>query len=301
MKTRTLISFDWAMKRLLRNKANFGILNGFLSELLKEKIEVQHILESEGNQEDSADKYNKLDLLCTNERSELIAIEVQYYEESDFFHRILYGASKLITEFLSRGEPYAQVKKVYSINILYFDLGVGKDYIYVGKTGFYGLNDNSQLQLSENQKLKFGKSKPDEIFPEYYLLKINNFDDVARNTLDQWIYFLKNTKLPEGYTAMGLRLVESQLKYDNMDTVARKEYDKHLKDLHISRDMLETAEAKGEAKGKAKGKIEGKIEGKVEVILNSLANNLPIDLIANITNLTEEEVELIIKKHKASS
>ena len=32
--TRSMISFDWAMKRLLRNKANFEVLEGFLSELL---------------------------------------------------------------------------------------------------------------------------------------------------------------------------------------------------------------------------------------------------------------------------
>jgi predicted transposase/invertase (TIGR01784 family) len=164
------------MKRLLRNKANFGILNGFLSELLKEKIEVQQILESEGNQESVTDKYNKLDLLCINNGGEIIAIEVQYYEESDYFHRCLYGTSKLITEHLSKGETYAQVKKIYSINILYFDLGSGDDYIYVGRTQFSGLNNAEELLLSENQQVKFGKNTPDEIFPVYYTDHTSNID-----------------------------------------------------------------------------------------------------------------------------
>jgi hypothetical protein len=52
MKTkRKLIAFDWAIKRLLRSKANFGILEGFLSELLKEDIIILDVLESEGNKE----------------------------------------------------------------------------------------------------------------------------------------------------------------------------------------------------------------------------------------------------------
>ena len=39
-KQRKLITFDWAMKRLLRSKANFDILEGFLSELLDEDIDL---------------------------------------------------------------------------------------------------------------------------------------------------------------------------------------------------------------------------------------------------------------------
>ena len=42
------IRFDWAMKRLLRNKANFAVLEGFLTTLLNEKIVIQKLLESEG-------------------------------------------------------------------------------------------------------------------------------------------------------------------------------------------------------------------------------------------------------------
>ena len=45
-----LIWFDWAVKKLLRNKANFGVLEGFLSELLYDDIKIERILESESNQ-----------------------------------------------------------------------------------------------------------------------------------------------------------------------------------------------------------------------------------------------------------
>ncbi len=46
------IRFDWAMRRLLRNKANFSVLEGLLTTLLGEKIVIQKLLESESSQED---------------------------------------------------------------------------------------------------------------------------------------------------------------------------------------------------------------------------------------------------------
>ncbi len=297
MASRTLVSFDWAIKRLLRQKASFGILNGFLSELLFQDISVSEILESEGNKEDEDDKYNRLDLLCMDASGELIIIEVQFYEESDYFHRCLYATSKVITEYISKGDAYRDVKKVYSVNILYFDLGHGNDYIYKGKADFRGMHQDDRLELSENQKQKFGKTFPSDIFPEYYLIKVNNFNNVAKSTLDEWIYFLKNTKLPDDYKAKGLSLVDSQLKYDNMDTASKQKYDQYLKEVRISKDMLETAEMKGVIKGKTEGKIEGKIEEKTEMILTLFEDKLPVSQIAKYVRLHEVEVIRILKHH----
>ena len=329
MSSRVLISFDWAMKRLLRNKANFGILNGFLTELIKDEISVQHILESESNRENEQNKSNRLDLLCVNQKDELIAIEIQYYVEPDYFHRFLFGVSKIITEYLSKGDPYALVKKVYSINILYFDLGMGIDYVYIGRTNFVGMHHSDTLMLSEKQVKMFDKKEPSGIFPEYYLLKINKFDNLAKNTLDEWIYFLKNTKLPKNYKAKGLQLVNNQLRYDNMDAATKLKYKKYQKNLLVSKDMLENAwetgllegeakgeargkaqgiiegEAKGEArgiiKGKAKGKIEGKIEGmiegKIEIVLKCYAKGIDIITISDITGFSEDEIKDILEKN----
>nr|MCR5076646.1 hypothetical protein [Prevotella sp.] len=53
------IRFDWAMKRMLRDKANYGVLEGLITTLLNKKIKIQKLLESESNQEDEADKQNR--------------------------------------------------------------------------------------------------------------------------------------------------------------------------------------------------------------------------------------------------
>jgi len=47
----------------LRSKVNFGVLEGFLSELLKCKLKIEEIAESESNKEDKDSKYNKVDVL----------------------------------------------------------------------------------------------------------------------------------------------------------------------------------------------------------------------------------------------
>lgn len=79
---KNLVRFDWAMKRpgrvrLLRNKANFVVLEGFLSELLHEDIQIEQILESEANQDDETAKFNRVDLLALNSQKQLVIIEFQ--------------------------------------------------------------------------------------------------------------------------------------------------------------------------------------------------------------------------------
>ena len=102
-----IIRFDWAMKRLLRNKANFSVLEGLLTTLLGEKIVIQKLLESESNQEDEYDKYNRVDMLAENSKGELVLIEVQNNNEYAYFQRMLFGTSKLVTEYINRGQPSA--------------------------------------------------------------------------------------------------------------------------------------------------------------------------------------------------
>ena len=185
---RKLVSFDWAMKKILRQKANFGILEGFLSELLKFDVKIQEILESEANQETEDDKFNRVDLLAKNESGELILVEVQYNNQIDYFSRMLYGSSKLITEYIKKGKEYLEIKKVYSVNIVYFELGQGKDYIYHGKTEFRGINEPDEiLSPSENQKNRFSIDSIYELYPEYFVIRIEKFNDIAKNSLDEWI------------------------------------------------------------------------------------------------------------------
>ena len=181
-----LIRFDWAMKRLLRDKSNYVVLEGFLSTLLGEDLRICRFLESESNQEDATDKFNRADILVEDTRGRLLIVEVQNNRELDYFHRMLYGVSKTISEYINLGDAYDKVRKVYSINIVYFGLGQGKDYVYHGKTVFRGLHDpNDVLRLSARQQEIFIGKDAGDIFPEYYVLRVNDFDRVAKTPLDE--------------------------------------------------------------------------------------------------------------------
>ena len=146
------IRFDWAVKRLLRNKANFGVLEGFLTVLLGEPIRIVEILESEGNQQRENDKFNRVDIKARNSKDEIIIVEVQNTREIYYLERILFGVAKAITEHIELGELYSEVKKVYSISILYFDIGKGNDYLYHGQNSFVGVHTGDFLEVTTKEK-----------------------------------------------------------------------------------------------------------------------------------------------------
>lgn len=152
------IRFDWAMKRLLRNKANYAVLEGFMCSLLNEKFKINRFLDSESNQQTENDKFNRVDILAENEKGEFIIFEIQNTREHTYFHRMLYGVSKVITDNISLGDDYDKVRKVYSINIVYFTLGQAKDYVYHGKTMFQGLhqpNDILKLLIDTDERIRW--------------------------------------------------------------------------------------------------------------------------------------------------
>ena len=294
--SRKLISFDWAMKKLLRSKANFEILEGFLSELLKDNIQIIEVLESEGNKQTYQDKFNRVDLKVKNKNDDIIIIEVQYEREFDYLQRILFGTSKVITEHINENDPYSSVVKVISVNVLYFDLGQGEDYVYHGETTFHGLHHQDKLQLSTDQQELYRKNKINELFPEYYLIKVNNFNDIAKDTLDEWIYFLKNEEIKEDFKARGLKKAKRELDILKLPEKERFAYERYQDDLHYQASMVESSYTVGIQKGIKQGRKEGIEEGmkkrNSEIAINLLmANVLETKVIAEMTGLTIKEIK----------
>ncbi len=283
---RKLISFDWAIKRILRSKANFEILEGFLSELLKEDITILEVLESEGNQDLKNDKFNRLDIKVKNQKQEIVLIEIQYNREMDYLQRILYASSKAITEHMKESDAYAKVTKIISISILYFDFGDGDDYIYKGTTNFIGLHKHTQLKLNKKQKELYKVDSVENIYPEYYLIKIRNFNDNAKDSLDEWINFLKNEEIPENPKAKGLLKAKETLDYLKMDDNERVEYESYQKSLHDQASAYESTYVIGKIEGKkeAEEKANDKLKNMVESLLNSKVDKETIKLSTGLTD-----------------
>ena len=281
--SKKLIRFDWAVKKLLRNKTNFVVLEGFLSELLFDTIQIERILESAGNQETNDDKYNRVDILTQNSKNELVIIEIQNTYEIDYFHRMIYGASKALTENLSLGASYLEIKKVISINIVYFDLGQGKDYIYRGKTNFEGLHQKDFLQLSNKQKKTFEKQNVSDISPEYYIIKVNQFNDVATDTLDEWVYFLKNSEVKDEFKAKGLAEAKEAFDVMRLDKEQYYAYNRYLDYLHVKASDALTLQIEAEDKVRQTRNI--------EIAKNFISIGLDNETIAKGTGLTVEQIE----------
>lgn len=297
------IRFDWAMKRLLRDKANFGVLEGLLTTLLGEPIKIQKLLESESNQEDEDGKQNRVDLLTENDKGALFIIEVQNNTEFAYFQRMLFGTSKLVTEYINRGQGYQNIRKIYSVNIVYFNLGNGTDVVYHGKTEFRGIHNGELLRLSPFQRQKFKVDAVSNLYPEYYILKVNDFNKWSKVPLEQWIYFLNTGDIPAEATAPGLKEAREKLRIERMSKSELAAYYHHLDNVVVLRDNIITARGEGKIEGFAegreeglkKGRAEGRAEGRTEERLKNAKamkrKGIATNMIAEITGLDEEEIE----------
>lgn len=289
-----LVRFDWAMKRLLRDKANFVVLEGFLSVLLNETVTIQKILGSQSNKDTSDDRYNDVDILVENAKGELIIIEVQNTKEYDYFHRILFGTSKVITEYIKENKPYSDIKKVISITIAYFDLGQGEDYIYHGTNTFKGIHKGDILLLSQKQKDLYKKQQVYEIYPEYWIIKAGIFDEEkVNNELDEWVYFLKTGDVQDTFTAPGLPEAKERLDRLKLTPEDRAEYEAYLQRLMKLAGYRET-----EMTDAIDLIQQGKDEKEVEAVLGMHENGLPVSIIAKSLKISEERVQQIIESHR---
>ena len=291
-----LVRFDWAIKHLLRHKTNFGVLEGFLSVLLDEDVKIKQILSSQSNQETGDDKYNDVDILVENAKGELIIVEVQNTKEHDYFHRILFGTSKVLSEYITEGQAYAKVKKVISITIAYFDLGQGEDYVYHGTNTFKGIHKGDLLTLSTKQKELYQKQHVHEIYPEYWIIKAGLFnEDEIRDELDQWIYFFKTGEVKDDFTAAGLAEAKKKLDKLHLTPEQRKEYNAFLERLRriASRQETEIEDVKDKM---AELLSEALLGQKIEIVLEFHKMGMSLENIALGTKLTIGQVQQIIDK-----
>jgi predicted transposase/invertase (TIGR01784 family) len=293
-----LVRFDWAAKKLLRSKANFGILEGFLSELLLEDIKIKNLIESESNKEKESSKSNRVDLLVENSTGELIIIEIQNTTEDDYLQRILFGTSKLVVEHIDAGKEYSNIKRVISVSIVYFDLGEGEDYLYKGTTKFFGINNNDELKLTDKIKKLVLKENVHDIYPNYYIIKVNQFDDIAKNTLDEWVYFLKHEEVKSGFKAKGLKEAKKKLDIMKLSDKERRQYDAYDKELRdaasdyatfvtnpikYEKILREEAYKKGEKIWFEKGVI--------EMVIKMIIHGIPYETISVVSGLSIAEIE----------
>ena len=259
---RKLVGLPFAIKYLLRNKANFDILEGFLSELLKTPITIQQILESEGNKNHDADKYNRVDIMVKTADDKKVIVELQCCSQWDYLSRILYGTAKVVCEYLREGDDYGEISKVISVSIVFFNLGQGKDYLYHGTTSFKGMHYHDTLSLNDNEQKMYAQpdslleQTPETIFPEYYLIKVTKFQERVKDKFDEWVYFLKHGEIKKEFAAQGIQSAATKLDVLKLSEKDRRAYERYRESLHDDASfnkMIRISEEKGIEKGIEKG------------------------------------------------
>ena len=239
---------------------------------------------------------------------------------SDFLQRIFFGTSATLVENIKEGFAYKEIKRVISISVVYFSLGIGRDYVYCGETTFRGFHDPSdilgltqdQLDFFANPKIK----RVEDIFARYYLIRAKDFTTEIKDGLDEWIYFFKNGEVRGNCQAKGLEKAKERLRVSSLDSDELAEYKEYLKLLSSDAsyeaqmkfeiqqavaeavtEALTEVEARAEAKAEARAEARAKLE-KENMILSMDKTGLPVSQIALITQKTEEEVQQIITKYK---
>lgn len=315
-----LVRFDWFIKNLLRDKADFEILEGFLSELLKEDVTIIEVIESESNKKNKDDKFNRVDVLVKTSNDERVIIEVQNTKELDYLQRILYGTSKTLSETIKESDAYKNIKRIISISVVYFAIGQGEDYVYFSENSFIGIHKHDKLQLSE-QQIEFFEHKirtVEQIFPSYYLIRAADFDGNIQDGLDEWVYFFKTANVQGKVKAKGLAKAKKRLDIASLSDKERAEYEYYLNSLHSEASYREQIkfEAKKMADEMAKEMademakqmademakelaneiVDKRIDKRMEeVVINLLNNNTDIDTIVMITKIPKGRIEDIKK------
>ncbi|ONI37806.1 hypothetical protein AN639_09360 [Candidatus Epulonipiscium fishelsonii] len=287
MANRKVVSFDFAIKYLLRQKDNFEILEGFLTALLDEPIEVLDIIENETE----LLKENRLDLMIRDSKDRRMIVEIQHGSEANYLERMVFETSKILVDNLDKGKYYFDMVKVISINISYFNLGEGDGYVYKGGPKFNDMNETN----TEKARLKY----PTEKLPEYYIIRTNKFKNVVKTALDEWIYMFKNNEIREEADTKGISLAKEKLDILKMDENQKREYDKFINNHRVSNSVLASATAEGEEQGRKKGLKQGKEKGAKEKAIEIAINLLDIlddETIALKTKLPLKEIQKLRKE-----
>ena len=288
------IRFDGAVSRLLHQKANFGVLESFLTVFLGEPIKIVEVLENVDNQLLSDDKFYRMEIKAKNSNGADILVEIQNMTRLYYLERLFYGVPKAISEQVNLNDTCKEVKKVYSISILYFDLGKGSDYIYVGQNNFVGLHTKDNLIISTKEKDTIVRKSPAEIFPTYMLVRVNEFNKVAVSPIEEWVDYLKNGVIKPDTTAPGLQEAREKLRYYSMSNAERYAYDEHVNAIMIQNDVLENAMLEGYAEGLA----EVRAEERIDTAKRLLAMGLSPQQVVDGTMLPLEEVEKMVDETK---
>lgn len=291
MQDKPLISFDYAIKYLLRNKGDYDIVEGFISALLAmegyKPVKINALLESESNRESADLKRSIADLVVQDEDDNKYIVEIERSFTPNFMHKACFNTSRLVVDSISGNQDYTTIKKVFHISLLYFATQEMKKPIYHGKTIIHEVDTAHPVNVRiANQGLVMFEHK--NVFPEYFFISIPLFDEVIHQEIDEWLYMMKHSEVREDFKSPYMKKVQERLAVLKMSEADRIAYYAYLKEAVHSQDVLMAATEKG------------KTERENEIAKAMLREGIDVEVIARVTGLEKEVLRQIEEKIAAS-
>jgi predicted transposase/invertase (TIGR01784 family) len=289
---KVLVSFDYAIKYLLRDKGDYSIVEGFISALLKtigyKPVKIVALLESESNKEDSKSKRSLADLIVEDHHKYIIEIERSV--KDSFVHKSLFNTSRLIIDNLAQREDYTQIVKVFHISLLYFPIGSGNGAIYHGKTIAHEVETKEKLSVHIKNQETGEIFDATDILPEYFYISVPLFNGRLEKEIDGWLHVMKYDKVPENYHSSYMEQVAEKLSILKMTSEERANYSYYQKKLYNDRDELQAAVNRGRQEGIQIGEEKGKTEEKIKIAKTMLYQAYSVSEISAVTGLSLEEI-----------
>jgi len=293
MTEKPLVSFDYAIKYLLKDKGDYEIVEGFISALLKtqgyKEVRIIALLETESNKEDSKSKRSLADVIVEDEDHHKYIIEIERNVKDSFIHKSCFNTSRLIVDNLAQRQDYTQIIKIFHISLLYFPIGNGP--IYHGKTIIHEIESKEKLTVHIKNQETGKLFDATDILPEYFYISVPLFNDRLEKEIDEWLHVMKYDEVPEIYHSKYMEQVAEKLSILKMTKEERENYIYYQKKLYNDRDELQAAEARGKEAGLA----EGQARGKAELIRMMIKTGHSIEKISSLIGLPAEEIKSFLK------
>ena len=268
---------DFVFKNIFGSPNHPEILISFLNATLKpkKKIVSVDIKKTDIEKQYIEDKYSRLDVKATTSNDEIINIEIQLKNENNMVKRSLYYLSKMYEEQLNEKEDYSKLARTVCINILNFKYLKTDNF----HTGYRFKEIESNEELTDVMEVHFIE-----------IPKLQDSSD-EKDMLVAWTEFLKD---PESEKVRGLELSVEEIRQakDELIRMSNDSTQRELYDMRANslRDKISELNA-AERKGIEKGKEEGRKEEKIKIARNMKLSGLDTDTIANITNLSPDEID----------
>ncbi|HJD55152.1 MAG TPA: hypothetical protein LFW21_00495 [Rickettsia endosymbiont of Pyrocoelia pectoralis] len=178
-----IISFDYVIKYLFKDKGNYEIFEGFISAILKDAgygaVKIKSLLESD--KEDSIIKSNLAEILVEDEVGHKYIIEIDKTYTSLFLDK-----------------DYSNIKNIFHITLLFAALNNVKLPFYQDKTILKKIDKEPpvNLYMSDMGGRIFDVHN---VVVEHFIISVPNFNYIIKDELDEWLYAVKHSEVKEDF------------------------------------------------------------------------------------------------------